>query len=231
MSDKQRFSTTNISQTKQWLLLFDPKAAQLTGSNHCDLVDQAKLKVADTKKGAPKDPHLTFDLKVDDQPRAVIVAVETVTNSDVAETSTCSLTSTSDVVEEQSSSCNTRFSVVEGDGTGSTSSSIKVTAELNTRGCTVSSVNSNHDVLTTSEGTEGKGVLTVSLTEVVSSRCQSSPPENTTESLPEPAYDADPVLQRRSWSQHQFHHQQPTLLSGAPANVIVSLPVPPRRVE
>ena len=60
------------------LMLIDPAATHWIGSDARDPIDQAKLQFADTKKGVPKDPSLR--LIVIDQPRAVIVAVETVTN-------------------------------------------------------------------------------------------------------------------------------------------------------
>ena len=83
--------------------------------SHCDLVDQAKLQVADTKKRVPKDPSLR--LIVDRSAKRSDRSRGDSHEADVGQTSTSSFTRTSDVVEEQSSSCNTRFSIVEGDGT------------------------------------------------------------------------------------------------------------------
>ena len=42
------------------LLQYDPKAAEWNGTIRCDLIDQAKLQVADTKKRGPVGPPFYF---------------------------------------------------------------------------------------------------------------------------------------------------------------------------
>ena len=83
------------------------------------------------------------------------------------EARTSSFASTGNVVQEQSSSCNTRFSIIEGDSTRRARCGIEVTAVLNTGSSTVCSIDSNHEVLRTGESTEAKSVLTICLTEVI----------------------------------------------------------------
>ena len=72
------FSTILLSQTKQSCCLLIRR--QLSGLDQIIAIQliRPSCEVANTKKGVPKDPILLL-ISWEDQPRAVIVAVETVT--------------------------------------------------------------------------------------------------------------------------------------------------------